>query len=85
MPIEKQPIETAPKDGTWILVFGGRATEESYNPSELPEKDLCRSVVARWDPDKKNENEDDGGWVYAFWDGAWYSVYDQPTHWASLD
>lgn len=82
MTIEKRPIETAPKDGTWVLLFGGNSCEDFYNHKQPPEEFLKRPIVARWEPDY---DADDGGyWVYAFWDGEWRSIYDAPTHWAPL-
>lgn len=65
--LEWQPIETAPKDGTFILITGGRVdVYEWYNGKE-PE-----SVMATWTLD---------GWHFASWDGAFRSEYLRPTHW----
>ncbi len=65
-----QPIDTAPKDGTWVLLCGGNTNEYDFDDEMLP----CHSrpVVAHW-------NGSD--WAYGYWDGAWRSCYEKPTHW----
>jgi hypothetical protein len=68
-----QPIETAPKDGTWVLLCGGETTEDTFR-TDLDASHTRRPVVGRWEQ----------GWVYDFWDGDWRSGYDDPTHWQPL-
>ena len=46
-----QPIETAPKDGSWVLL-----ANELYNPQCIPDIRVCR-----WYPD--DGNWDMTGWV----------------------
>lgn len=72
-----QPIETAPLDGTWVLLCGGTTTEEDVDRYEegIKAKDTKRPVTAFWRGDE---------WCFAFWDGSWYSRYDRPTHWMPL-
>lgn len=63
---EWQPISTAPKDGTWVLLTGG---------NEFSRTPVGPCVVAFWDRDD---------WVYAYWDGDWYSAYENATHWMAI-
>lgn len=69
-----QPIETAPKDGTWIIVTTPHAEDE--DPLESNEPDCC---IVRWAADIHGD-----GWA---WETAWA---DQalnttlPTHWMPL-
>jgi hypothetical protein len=64
-----QPIETAPRDGTWVLLTGGEC---------FGEDDGERTVVAQWD-------EYGGGtWHFAWYDDGYYGAYYGPTHWMPL-
>lgn len=54
-----QPIETAPKDGTWIMLTGARIDLDAYD-QEPP------MVVGFWRDDF---------WACAHWDGEWRSGY----------
>jgi hypothetical protein len=65
-----RPIETAPKDGTFVLLRGGKeSTGEKVAPV----------VVAFFDPNAIGAG--DGGWAYAHWFGGWRSYYDSPVEW----
>ncbi len=65
-----QPIKTAPKDGTWVLLKGGKTPEADGR---------CRQVVAKFMPDYL-----DGHWTYAYWDSSCESIYENPTEWMPL-
>ena len=69
-----KPIETAPKDGTWILLIGGYDVDAG-DYFHMP------AVVAFWEPMSKYS---DGAWRYCFWEGDWRSEYCNPTHWMPL-
>ena len=69
-----QPIETAPKDGTWVLLSGGRTTEIESLYWKVP---LDRPVTAFWE-------EGMGRWAFCYWDGMWRETYEHPTHWCPL-
>jgi hypothetical protein len=74
---EWHPIDTAPKDGTWILLAGGELNEQH------PDDTTSRPVVARW---KTLEEGEMIGWFVAdFDDGYGLGIfYEDPTHWASI-
>lgn len=74
-----QPIETAPKDGTWILVWGGK-TDEEY--PDIPEKEKSRPVIAQWIDDDAWVT--DHKWQFAYYNGCHHGEYMNPTHWQPL-
>ena len=73
-----QPIETAPRDGTWVLIAGGRTTEDDYNSTGVL---TTRPVTAFW---SEPLWEEDAEWAFCFWDGDWREGYLNPTHWMPL-
>lgn len=74
---EWQPIKTAPKDGTWVLIKGGKPREGFYSWEKIDGDD--RPVVAKFMTDYW-----DGYWTYAYWNSGWNSTYKKPTHWMPL-
>lgn len=75
---EWHPIDSAPKDGTWILLAGGKTSEDYYLPDHADESRRCS--VGAW----YEEPGWDGCWKIGFWDGAWRTEYEKPTHWMPL-
>jgi hypothetical protein len=63
------PIETAPKDGTWILLFG----PSGYTTTPL------RCEVCRWYPEYRPLNPWQNHSDEAFTDGG-----SEPTHWCQI-
>lgn len=65
-----QPIATAPKDGTWVMLMGGSLPWQHVDESH-PCNPPC--VVARWKDD---------GWEITDYDSGVCAVeYENPTHW----
>jgi hypothetical protein len=80
-----QPIDTAPKDGTWILVWGGK-TDEVGEWDKHEEVFMNRPVVAHWRPPKVWQTEE-GYWQFANYDSGYYGDFSkdhEPTHWQPL-
>ena len=69
-----QPIDTAPKDGTWILLGGGRTDDEKGDRS---------IAVGQW-TNYLNGSETEWHWQFAWYDGGYYGFYEEPTHWMQL-
>jgi hypothetical protein len=75
-----QPIETAPKDGTWVLLFGGKAGEDWWEEKEVGGPPMR---VAQWWPVTADNNYD-GGWQFANYDSGYYGEVSGATHWMPL-
>lgn len=88
--MERKPIDTAPKDGTWVLLFGGTVFdgEIEYHPDATPTKEqrdaeeevaYTRPVVARW---IAWPSDQEGSWHFGFDRDS--GSYQNPTHWTEL-
>ena len=72
-----RPIETAPKDGTWVLLRGGqidRASEWKI----MYQVELPPMVVGQC------SNPESAIWHFAWYDGGYLGEYEKPTHWMPL-
>ena len=73
MMMDWQPIETAPKDGTWLLLCGGSIVYGWDGRDEPP------VVAGQWTNPLK-----DGTWQFAWYDGGYNGEYESPTHWRPM-
>lgn len=73
-----QPIETAPRDGIWILLCGGSPNDDTCYGDEGR-----RPAVGQWTT-KCNGHEVEGHWQHCWYDGGYYGEYENPTHWQPL-
>lgn len=68
-------IETAPKDGTWVLLTGCISDDEDRGQP-------C--VVGQWTNYLNGNTLPDGWWQFAWFDGGYYGRVSPPTHWMPL-
>jgi hypothetical protein len=71
-----QPIDTAPRDGSWVLLSGGKCVDEVIDTKPRP-------VVGQWTT-YLNSGTTSGNWQFAWYDGGCYGEYENPTHWMAL-
>jgi len=64
-----QPIESAPRDATWVLLCGGTI---DYGWDGETQPDMV--VGQRVHPDHES-------WQFAWYDGGYYGEYENATHW----
>lgn len=72
---EWRPIETAPKDGTWVLIF---TADEVLDDAKG--RQIC---VAQWS-DYLNGGKTTPRWMFAWFDGGYLGPCGEPTHWQPL-
>jgi hypothetical protein len=75
--MEWKPIETAPKDGAWILLAGGSIRYEWDGLDEPP------AVAAQWTT-LLNGSTVPGHWQFAWYDGGFYGEYEAPSLWMPI-
>ncbi len=81
-PAERAPewrsIESAPKDGTWILLSGG-AIRYGWDGGAPP-----HCVAGQWTHHLNGRELDEGRWQFAWYDGGYYGEYENPALWQPL-
>ena len=76
---EWQPIETAPMDGTWVLLTGGLI---DYG-WDAEDNDQPHAVVGQV-TEQMRHSKPTMVWHFAWYDSGYYGEYEQPTHWMPL-
>lgn len=72
-----QPIETAPKDGTWVLLSGCDILY-GWDGDSTP-----GAVVGQY-TELLNGRHIRPRWQFAWYDSGYYGEYEHPTHWMPL-
>ena len=76
---EWQPIETAPKDGTWVMVLCAKSIQDSDLPEPCVFTDRWVSETNEW-WEQVSENKK----VKRLDDNSHWISYEDPTHWQPL-
>ena len=72
------PIATAPRDGTWVMLSGGRCDDDEGDNNG-------RTVTAQWTNYLNCRTAPEcGRWQFAWYAGGYYGTYDDPTHWMPM-
>lgn len=75
-----QPIKTARKDGTWMLLKGGEMDSHWDRGSDAS----APPCVVGYFSEKHTDDYYDSPWRFASYDGGLYGGYSSPTHWMPL-
>lgn len=75
-----QSIETAPLDGTWVIITGG---EPGSGWDHVQAENTPPMVIAQFLPND-HPHYAPGHWQFAWYDGGYYGEWDDPTHWQPL-
>lgn len=73
-----QPIDTAPRDGTWVLLTGGWI-DSGWCDDEFPEVVSGQYLRSFREKDSKLDE-----WQFAWYDSGYYGIYTAPTHWLPM-
>lgn len=74
---EWQPIETAPKDGTWVLLTGGTCDEDEGDKKQ-------RVVTGQHTNYLNGSTRTKWRWQFAWYDSGYDGQYEGPTHWMPI-
>ncbi len=77
-----RPIKTSPKDGTWVLLTGGKMDEGVWYGGTPEPPSVVAFFYGRRDISMGVLDVE--AWGFADWDGACRSFYLYPTHWMPL-
>jgi hypothetical protein len=67
-------IDTAPKDGTWILVYG-EGTDDEDKKRKIAVAQYAHTPIC---------HENERRWQFAWYDGGYFGEFLNPTHWMPL-
>lgn len=71
---EWKSINTAPKNGEWVLIRGGGVDDQWYGTESVPPAVVAKFVDDIWG----------GSWYFADWDGDLRSSYENPSEWMEI-